>query len=131
MLESDPIFFLCALFLERTLETTLASSRLSSMGRSPENAGGRRACSAASGMGNRAPRPSAFRSSPLREPEQPRTTRIEEKFFLALLKSVTIDVSHPFLTLTSFLTVFLKTFYCKPQTTIFLFPLLWFSSADD
>ena len=47
-------------------------------------------------MGNRARRPSAFRASPLREPEQPRTTRIEEKFFLALLKSVTIDVHHPF-----------------------------------
>ena len=29
MFESDPIFFLCALLLEKTLETTLASSRLS------------------------------------------------------------------------------------------------------
>jgi len=57
------------------------------------------------------------RSSPIRfsivsierEPEQPRTTRIEEKFFLALLKSVTIDVHHPFYFFINFKNLLLQT----------------------
>lgn len=82
MLESDPVIFLCALFLERTLETTLACPRLSVDGddRRKTRAGDERDQQQRDGK----PRSSPIRFSIIpieREPEQPRTTRIKENSF--------------------------------------------------